>query len=216
MMIPRALTRSALAATALFASILLAKGAPVSDPLDITFFTTGNFRSDDGPYKHGVDGVVAYFPGTGNMVLDPDGDAKGKNAVRRSVKLQLNPTGNGGPLPAGEYDTYFLSINAIGLDCWGNASTTAPRDLGLNECIQAGVAVNDIEGSGYLLRCGQAGAGLDTVQVTCVEDSGVCQQWTVESGATLHCALFRIVKTKLVRQHQDPYDVPFTATVARQ
>ena len=167
-------------------------------------------------YEHGIDGVVAYLPGTGNIVLDPDGDARGKNAARRSVKLNLTGSSDG-PLAPRIYDTYFIAFNAVGLDCAGASSTRSPRDLGLNECIQTGVAVNDIEGSGYLLRCGQSGADLDTVQVTCaVVDGGECQQWTVESGATLNCALFRSQKNKIVRTHTDPYDVPFTATVVRQ
>ncbi|HXV63919.1 MAG TPA: hypothetical protein VEK15_24675 [Vicinamibacteria bacterium] len=204
-----------IATAAFLGSILLTGGGPVSDPLVITF-TGGNFESDDGAYSHGVAGVVAYLPGTGNIVLDPDGDVKGKNAPRRSVKLNLTGSSDG-PLPPRVYDTYFMALNAVGLDCLGSPSATSPRDLALNECIQTGVAVNDIEGSGYLLRCGQSGADLDTVGVTCeVVDAGACQQWSVESGATLHCALFRSQRNKIVRTHDDPYDVPFIATVVRQ
>jgi len=198
----------------LTASILLAAAPPVSDPLVITF-TGGQFFSDDGSYSHGVDGVVAYLPGTGNIVLDPDGNAR-KNAVRRSVKLNLTGSTDG-PLAPRVYDTYWMALNAIGLDCSGNPSPVAPRDLAPGQCIQTGVAVNDIEGSGYLLRCGQSGADLDTVQVTCdAADGGECQQWSVESGETLHCALFQSVKNKFIRTHTVPYDVPFTATVVRQ
>jgi len=109
-----------------------------------------------------------------------------------------------------------MSINAIGKDCDNIDDATAPRDLAEEQCIRASVAVNDIEASGYLLRCGPtAGSDLDPVHVTCVAaDQSGCQSWTVNSGDHLYCALFRLVKTKLV-QYGDPYDVPFTATVVR-
>ena len=210
-------------ALGLAGSAWLAGAALVTDPLDITF-TSGDFSDDGGgTYSNGVDGVLAHFPGTGNIVLDPDANAKGKNAVRRFIELDFTKdAGDDGPLQ-GIHQGSFMSINALGKDCDGSPSSIAPRDMTfVSQCIQADVAVNGIEGSGYLLRCGEdkygdpARADLDNVWITCDDVvANRCVRWSIAPGG--RCALFRLMKgNKFVRVHEDPYDMPFTATVERQ
>ena len=138
---------SLLVAATVCVAVFAAK--PVADPLVVALFGTDVFSDTGDLYTHGVDGVHAILPATGNIVLDPDRNARGNQTPR---SILLNIPGYSPPT----LDAYFMSINSVGLACPGNPvdPMTPARDLATGECIQSELAVNQIAGTPWFLICG--------------------------------------------------------------
>jgi len=129
------------------AASMAQRGKPSGDPFEATFVggADDKITSDDGnSYKDGVDGVVAHFHNSGNFIIDPDGNAKKKDPNPRFLKLILtnlvavyqgdpgDPRFFDGTSVIGgeDYEGYFMSINATGLDCGGGGRHHASSRYG--------------------------------------------------------------------------------------